>query len=76
MSQTQIPIEILLITPRQAAEAMQVTERTIHNWMVAGILPSLKIGGARRIELDEVRKLIKLKAEMENPPQEAASETR
>jgi excisionase family DNA binding protein len=72
MSTNQTPIEMLLITPKQVAEIMQVSERTVANWITARTLPSFKIGGARRIELDEVKALIKLRAEMEKTPQEAA----
>ena len=47
----------LLITTKQAAEALQVSEGTIHNLIKAGQLESLLIGGCRRISFDDVKAL-------------------
>jgi hypothetical protein len=33
-----VPIEILLVTPKQAAEALQVSERTVWNLIEGGYL--------------------------------------
>ena len=51
------PIEILLITITQAAQALQVSEGTIWNLMRDGHLPFVKINGTRRIMLDELKQL-------------------
>lgn len=58
MSQvTQQPIELLLITVKQAAEALQVSQRTIWNLIERGDLWSVKIANTRRVPLDEIRRL-------------------
>jgi excisionase family DNA binding protein len=54
---------ILLVTTKQAAEALQVCEKTIFNLMCAGQLQSLKIGTSRRIELAAIRRFIKERRE-------------
>lgn len=51
------PIEILLITIGQAAQALQVSEGTVWNLMRDGHLPFIKINGTRRIMLDELKQL-------------------
>ncbi len=37
------------LRPRQIAELLGVTERTIRRWIAEGTLPSLKLGGARLV---------------------------
>ncbi len=37
------------LRPRQIAELLGVTERTIRRWIADGILPSVKLGGARLV---------------------------
>ena len=54
---TEIKAEPLVVTPKQAAVLLQVTERSIHNWIDAGHLSSVKIGATRRIPLDDVKRL-------------------
>jgi excisionase family DNA binding protein len=54
--------EIVLITPKQAAKALNVSERTINAWMTDGLIPNFKIGGARRIELAAIKTLIRDRA--------------
>jgi excisionase family DNA binding protein len=49
------PIEILLVTVTQAAQALQVSERTIWNLFHSGALPYVQIRGTRRIMLDELK---------------------
>jgi excisionase family DNA binding protein len=53
------PVEWLLITVRQTAEALQISERTVHTLVDEGKLESIKIGGSRRIPMDAVRLLAK-----------------
>jgi excisionase family DNA binding protein len=51
------PIEILLITAKQVAEILNVSERTVANLHYAGHLDSIKLGSARRYALADVKKL-------------------
>ena len=37
------------LRPRQIAELLGVTERTIRRWIADGTLPSVKLGGARLV---------------------------
>ena len=37
------------LRPRQIAESLGVTERTIRRWIADGTLPSRKLGGARLV---------------------------
>ncbi len=37
------------LRPRQIAEMLGVTERTIRRWIADGTLPSVKLGGARLV---------------------------
>jgi excisionase family DNA binding protein len=38
-----------LLTVKQAATVYQVTERTIRTWVAKGAVPSVRVGGSRRI---------------------------
>jgi excisionase family DNA binding protein len=49
------PIEVLLVTTKQASDALQVCERTIFNLLASGQLRSVKVGGSRRIFTDDLR---------------------
>jgi len=55
---SQAPIEMLLVTVKQAAEIIQVSERTIHKFVASGKLPSVKFGAIRRVELSAIKVLI------------------
>ena len=37
------------LRPRQIAELLGLTERTIRRWIADGTLPSVKLGGARLV---------------------------
>lgn len=37
------------LRPRQIAELLGITERTIRRWIADGTLPSVKLGGARLV---------------------------
>ena len=50
-------IEVLLITAKQVAEILNVSERTVYNLHYAGHLDSVKIGSARRYSLIDVKRL-------------------
>lgn len=60
----QSPIPLLLITVKQAADALQLSERTIFNLIDNRKLPSVTFGGSRRIDIEDVRKLAKTGAEL------------
>jgi excisionase family DNA binding protein len=49
------PIEVLLITTKQAAEFLQISERTVHSLIASKQLPSVNIGKSRRIFTDDLR---------------------
>ena len=55
-----IPIVIDWLTRRQAAEYLQVTTRTIDNYIRAGLLRSAQLvpGGAVRISASSVEKML------------------
>jgi excisionase family DNA binding protein len=54
---TEVRAEPLVITIKQAATMLQVTEKSVRNFIEAGHLKSVKIAGARRIPLDELKRL-------------------
>ncbi len=43
-----------LLTPAQVAERLQITERTVYEWIRGGRLPALKLGRLWRIRQDEL----------------------
>jgi excisionase family DNA binding protein len=59
------PVECVLLTVKQAAQALQVSEKTVWNLMAAGKLQYVHILGARRIAVDELRRLSKHGTEIE-----------
>ena len=48
-----------MITIRQAAQSLQLSERTVASMVATGSLPSVKIGSARRIAADALRSVAK-----------------
>jgi len=38
-----------LLTVKQAAQVYQVTERTMWTWVSKGAVPSVRVGGVRRV---------------------------
>ena len=46
------------MTARQVAELLGVHENWVYDQAARGVLPSYKIGGARRFDRDEVRRWI------------------
>jgi len=43
-----------LLTPTQVAERLQITERTVYEWIRGGKLTALKLGRLWRIRQDEL----------------------
>jgi hypothetical protein len=60
---TNHPVECVLVTVKQAAQALQVSEKTVWNLMTAGKLQYVHILGTRRIAVDELRRLSKYGSE-------------
>lgn len=44
-------------TIKQAASILLVTDRTLHNWIRAGKIRSIRVGGSRRIPVAELERL-------------------
>jgi excisionase family DNA binding protein len=49
---------MLYLTPVEAAERLGVTTQTIRNWMHAGTLKALKLGGRYRIDENDVNTML------------------
>ena len=45
-------------SPNSAAELLDVSPRTVRQWIQDGTLPSFKLGGATRIRMTEIRRLV------------------
>lgn len=58
--QQQQPVTAWLITTKQAAEILNVSQRTIWYLVQSKKIPSVKIGGATRIWLDELREFARV----------------
>ena len=43
-----------LLTPAQVAERLQITERTVYEWIRGGKLTALKLGRLWRIRLEDL----------------------
>jgi excisionase family DNA binding protein len=54
---TQAPV--LLWNPRQAAEALSISERTLATYTKSGLLPVVRIGSSVRYSPDELRAWIR-----------------
>jgi excisionase family DNA binding protein len=68
-----------MMTARQVAELLGVHENWVYDQAVGGDLPSYKIGGARRFDMEELRRWILEHREREldedAPPPRAARAT-
>lgn len=53
-----LDLDIQTLTTGEAAEVLQVTVRTIYNYIDAGELKAAKIGGKYRITLQELERFI------------------
>lgn len=49
------PVEVLLLNPRQVAEALQISERSVYHLLKTQQIPSISIGRSRRVFLDDLR---------------------
>lgn len=57
---TRIPPapEPLLVSPRQAARLLSVSERTLFTWTKAGQIPCVKLGRLVRYSIDSLKEFI------------------
>jgi excisionase family DNA binding protein len=58
MNETQ-QAPILLLTPRQAAKALAISERTLATYTKSGALPVVRIGACVRYSPDDLRDWIR-----------------
>jgi excisionase family DNA binding protein len=50
--------EPLLVSPRQAARLLSVSERTLFTWTKAGKIPCVKLGRLVRYSIDSLKEFI------------------
>ncbi len=50
--------ERLLVTPREAAKVLSISERSLHAWTKAGLIPRVRIGKSVRYSLQTLRDFI------------------
>ena len=58
---TPIPPPALLLTPRQAAKTLAISERTLWTLTQSGEIPRLKIGSSVRYDLRDLEAFIEAK---------------
>ncbi len=65
--------EQLLLRPTKAADVLDLSRSTIYEMMAAGILPSVKVGKARRIPMAALRAWVEAQqaAQQPEPPNAA-----
>lgn len=67
-------MESLLLTPEQAAEALNVSRSAIFKLLASGELDSLKIGRARRIRSGALQEFVeRLSSERDSAPNETVT---
>lgn len=54
------PVEVKLLTTKQAADTLQISERSVFNLLKAGDIPSVKIGASLRIRVADLDDFIKV----------------
>jgi excisionase family DNA binding protein len=52
------PLMALTLNPRRVGDALDVSERTVRRLMISGELPSVKIGNARRVRVDDLQRFV------------------
>lgn len=55
----QIDQKLRLITPRETAKMLSVSERTLFSWSRKGILPCVRVGRIVRYDLQDVENCVK-----------------
>jgi excisionase family DNA binding protein len=56
---TEPPTQLLLMTSRQAAKALSISERTLATYTKLGLLPVVHLGRSVRYSPDDLREWIK-----------------
>jgi|GEM_PF-1315254 len=52
------PVDRMLYTPTEAAQALSISRSTIYVLMASGDVPSVRIGSSRRIPVDGLRRYV------------------
>jgi excisionase family DNA binding protein len=52
------PMDKLLLTPTEAADALGIGRSKVYELMRAGTLPSIRIDSCRRVPVDDLRALV------------------
>lgn len=65
--------EALLVSTRDAAEMLDVSERTVSRLITAGELPVIQMGRIKRIEVDQIHEFINRKRMYNKPRVELGS---
>lgn len=47
-----------LLTPKDVAELLQISVRTLERWVAEGKLPAIRLGRLIRFDPDDIRKFI------------------
>ena len=42
------------LTPKEAAQYLSISTRTLNRWIEQGIIPVIKLGGSRRFRLEDL----------------------
>ncbi|MGH3480545.1 MAG: helix-turn-helix domain-containing protein [Nocardioidaceae bacterium] len=53
-----VGVEPLLLKPEEAAAALRVGRTVVYQLMMAGTLPSVKVGGSRRVPMSALREYV------------------
>ena len=48
----------LLLTPRETAKALSISERTLSTLTKDGTIPSIKLGGSRRYRVSDIEAML------------------
>ena len=59
--------ERLLISPKEAAKLMSISERTLWNLTATGQLPCVKIGKIKRYSVNDIREFIEAQTNRNSP---------
>jgi len=60
---TEQTITPMLLTPRQAAKALAISEKTLYTYTRRGLIPCLRIGAAKRYALADLKAWIQRASE-------------
>jgi predicted DNA-binding transcriptional regulator AlpA len=69
-STKEVTPDTRLLKTREISEILGVSPATAFRYIQTGLIPSVKIEGIRRINLDDLQDFIKLRAELEKSPEE------